>query len=133
MSMRLCLDASAIIYALEGTSRVRTEVVSWIEKSEGRVITSRLSFLECLVKPTRSGDQALIERYTQFFTNPAVIIAEIDARVIVEATALRARLALKTPDAIHLATAVATGASHFLTGDRDFLACKGFTFDIVVL
>jgi predicted nucleic acid-binding protein len=131
--MRLCLDASAIIYALEGNPSIRAAVVAWVEKAEGRIITSRLSMLECLVKPTRNGDKGLTETYTQFFANRAVTIAEIDAFVIAEATTLRARLALRTPDAIHLATAVTVGASHFLTGDRDFATCRDFAFTVVMV
>lgn len=48
---------------------------------------------------------------------------EITAAVIEKATVLRATRGLKTPDAIHAATAILCGASEFWTTDRDFCEC----------
>lgn len=44
-------------------------------------------------------------------------VVPLDQRVAEEAAQLRAIQDLRTPDAIQVATAVRTGASHFLTND----------------
>lgn len=45
---------------------------------------------------------------------------EVTRAVIDRATELRARLGFKTPDAIHLASAIEASADLFITGDRAF-------------
>jgi predicted nucleic acid-binding protein len=51
-------------------------------------------------------------------------MVEVGAAVIERATELRARYNLKTPDAIHYATAIEVGATTFLTGDRALSRCS---------
>ena len=51
------------------------------------------------------------------------LLVEINGPVIERATDLRARYSFKTPDAIHLATAIDEGASVFLTGDAELVRC----------
>jgi len=46
-------------------------------------------------------------------------LIEIASSVIERATDLRARYKFKTPDAIHLATAIEDHADRFLTGDKE--------------
>jgi hypothetical protein len=68
--MRLYLDASAIIYSLEGAPPVRELAVRRIEQaeqSEGAVITSQLSRLECRVKPLRDSAADVLARFDAFF------------------------------------------------------------------
>jgi hypothetical protein len=47
--MRLYLDASAIIYSVEGLPGFQAGVADWVqvEAAAGLLITSRLSLLEC--------------------------------------------------------------------------------------
>jgi predicted nucleic acid-binding protein len=52
-----------------------------------------------------------------------LVLADISAVVIERATDLRAKYNLKTPDALHYATAVEGGATVFLTGDRGLARC----------
>lgn len=66
------LDTSAIIYFIEGTAAVRAQIAGSIANAEsdpaGRIVTSRLSRLECRVKPLRVGDSALLAIDDAFFT-----------------------------------------------------------------
>jgi predicted nucleic acid-binding protein len=124
--MRLYLDASAIIYSLEGASAVREAAVRVIEQAEAApcaVITSRLSRLECRVKPLRDGRQDVLALHDAFFSRPGLVLADVSAGVIERATELRARHGFKTPDALHLATALIEGADSFLTGDGALARC----------
>lgn len=48
-------------------------------------------------------------------------LVPVDARIATMGAALRAKYRLTSPDALHLATAVAVGADRFVTGNhRDF-------------
>jgi uncharacterized protein len=132
--MRIYLDSSAIIYGLEGRPRVRDEVVRAIETAEasdGVVLTSQLSRLECRVKPLRDGNELLLARYDAFFTRPGLVLLDVHSLVLDHATDLRAKHGFKTPDAIHLATALLTQAERFLTGDGELKKCAGI--DIAIL
>lgn len=125
--MRLYLDASTIIYALEALPPFRDMVIARIIQVEdivsGMVITSRLSRLECRVKPLREANASLLAKYGEFFTRSPVRVAEVTVPVIERATDLRARYGLRTPDAIHLATAIEEHADQSLTGDAALARC----------
>ena len=133
--MRLYLDACANIYAIESVPPFRNQVVARIAPAEGTVdgliITSQLSRLECRVKPLREGNAELLAKYDEFFTRRLVRVAEITARVIEQATELRARYGFKTPDAIHLATAIEERADLFLTGDGDLARCAEVKVEVL--
>ena len=127
--MLLYLDANAIIYSIEGIPALRRAALRWIEEAEasreGVMITSRLSLLECRVKPLQERDQARLARFDGFFERERLVVAEVNAHVVERATELRAAHAFRTPDAIHLATALLEGAEVFLTGDADLQKCPG--------
>ncbi|MEW6127070.1 MAG: type II toxin-antitoxin system VapC family toxin [Acidobacteriota bacterium] len=124
--MKLYLDANSIIYAIESVSPFRDEVINKIklfESQGGTVITSILSKLECRVKPLRDGESNLLAKFDAFFTQTSVKVVEIDEAIIDKATELRATYGFKTPDAIHLATAIKENSDLFLTGDASLSRC----------
>ncbi len=94
-------------------------------------MTSRLSRLECRTKPLRAGDTGLLADYERFFTARRLLIAELSAAVVERATELRARYGFKTPDALHLATALIQRAGTFLTGDAALARCTELTVEVV--
>jgi len=108
--MTLYLDASAIIYTVESTGNNHNAVEARINEVDrsptGIVLTSRLSRLECRVAPLRDGKDKLLALYEEWFTRRSVQLCEIDGEVIERATDVRAKFGLKTPDAIHIATAI---------------------------
>jgi predicted nucleic acid-binding protein len=61
------------------------------------------------------------------------MLAEINAPVIGRATDLRARHGFKTPDAIHLATAILWDASVLLTGDAALARCGEINVEVLTL
>ena len=97
----------------------------------GSLVTSRLTRLECRSKPLRAGDHATLAQFDVFFSGVELAVAELSAAVIERATDLRAKYNLKTPDAIHYATAVETGAAMFLTGDRVFSRCSEVPVEVL--
>ena len=122
------LDACTIIYMVEGAEpgrgRILKALTEFDEEESSRFVTSRLSLLECRVRAIRTNNVPLIEKYRAFFDTERLFLAEIDGVVIERATQLRVQYAFKTPDAIHLATAIELGSEVFLTGDNSLQRCK---------
>jgi predicted nucleic acid-binding protein len=123
------LDACCFIYLVEGHPSWRSVVEERIRQLDptASLITSQLSRLECRTKPMRDGDHALLDRYDALFAASRVAVLEVTAAIIDRATAIRARYGFKAPDAIHLATAVHSGASTLWTGDASLARCADVT------
>jgi len=134
---RLYLNSSAVNYGLEGVSPLHDQVLYHVAKAveelDGILSTSDLSRLECRVKPLREGDFDLLTRYDRFFTRRGVQVSDISPGVIEHATELRARYNFKTPEAVHLATALEENAGLFLTGDAALARCREITVEVLRL
>jgi hypothetical protein len=68
--MKLFLDACCIIYLIESQQeqgRKTRLLVDEALKSNGQLVVSRLSFLECRVLPLKSKSSVLLNCYDQFF------------------------------------------------------------------
>lgn len=124
------VDANIIIYTVE---RVQPHVNaprafwSWANTQGLVVLTSELSVLESLVGPLKTGDQSLEARFRRLLFQSANLSLILISRSLIERAArLRAQMpALKTPDAIHAATAQEAGAGTFLTNDVTFRRVPG--------
>jgi len=131
----LYLDSNAIIYALETPGVARATVIEHVVRAclapGGLVITSRLAQLECRVKPLRDKNSSLLAQYDSFFVHSDLLLAEVISDVLELATQLRADLGFRTPDAIHLATALNARATVFLTGDVALTRCPGIRIEVV--
>jgi len=76
--------------------------------------------LKTLVGPLKEGDSALADVYTQLLMATEIRLLPITLDVLRDAARLRADTSLKTPDAIHAATALAAGSDLFVTNDVGF-------------
>ena len=119
------LDTVALVYFLErhpihhDTAR---RILKRIEEGEIAGVISSLVFAELFVPAYRAGDNQRVGSVLRLLTSfPNLRILDITPEISVEAARLRARYSLRTPDAIHAATALAVGADVFVTNDRDFL------------
>lgn len=126
------LDASAIIYLLEGDATTRAKVrdtLATLRPSTGEVpllAASALSRLECRVRPLREDNHGLLERYDAFFADPGLAMIALDDTVLDRAAELRAQCRLRTPDAMQAASLLVTDADGaFVTGDTDFTVVPG--------
>jgi predicted nucleic acid-binding protein len=82
---------------------------------------SRLSWLECRVRPAHNNDLATLATFDAFFARPDLVWMELSQNVVELATAIRVRYGLRTPDALQAASCLQLGARHlFLTGDIAF-------------
>jgi predicted nucleic acid-binding protein len=90
-----------------------------VEAGRCRLVVSVLALLEALVIPKRQGDEVLCRRYRDFFDAfPNLTVVPVGPEVAEAAAELRASHGLRTPDALHLATARHAGADLFVTEDR---------------
>lgn len=120
-SGKLYCDACVIIFTVEEhpTYSPLLDQHLWKEVDAGRVsvITSELSIVETLVIPLKQDNTRLKEVYERFYRQPEIQTQAVSRDVLVEAAYLRAKKGLKTPDAIHLATAELMQCAGFVTND----------------
>jgi predicted nucleic acid-binding protein len=118
---RIALDTAPLIYTFErhAVHFAQVEpVVAAIDSGALRGVASTLALLETLVGPLQSGNTALADTYRRALTlAPNLELVPVDAAVAELAATIRAQHRFRTPDAIHLATAVRAGADAFLTND----------------
>lgn len=115
------LDTNILIYLTEGNHEQKLslrDLFLKFERASARFITSELVFTELLVHPIRTGNTELIQAYERLLS---VLVEPIPVSrdVLVLAAKMRAETpSQKTPDAIHVATAILFSADVFVTGDR---------------
>ena len=123
------LDTAPFIYLIEEHPRfLRVVEPLFVAIDTGRraAATSTLTLLETLVVPYRVGDVALAEHYEAVLAGGRGLrLVEMDRPVLRAAAALRARTAIRTPDAIQLASALSAGCTAFVTGDRRLPSLPG--------
>jgi predicted nucleic acid-binding protein len=115
------LDTAPLIYFIEENPaylEVLHPFFQAIDGGEFSAVTSIVTLLEVLVHPFRCGDAALAQQYRDILLNAQGLTTVLLSQDIAERAAqLRATHNIRTPDAIQMATAIHTGASHFLTND----------------
>ena len=94
----------------------------WLKSATGeiQIISSELTLLETLVAPLRNADSVLITAYETLLLSTEMQLMPITRAILREAAQFRAQTNLRTPDAIHAATAIAHDCSIFLTNDNGF-------------
>lgn len=83
------------------------------------------------MKPLRAVDAPLLATYDAFFARGRLVVVEVTGPVIDRATDLRVKYGFKTPDALHLASAIVGGADVFVTGDVALARCTEVRVEIV--
>ena len=119
---RVLLDTVALIYFLEpnGQYSEKAEAIfTRIESGELQGLMANLVFAELLVPLYRSGNpQAAVGLSNRLVNFRNMEVIALTTEISVEAARLRADHGLRTPDAIHGATAIITQATGILTNDK---------------
>jgi predicted nucleic acid-binding protein len=127
---RIALDTSAFIYQLEANARylaLTDQIFTWIERPGGKAVTSTITMTELLVQPYRAADQQQADEfYVLLSTYPNLEWIAPNLEIADRAAQLRALHGLRTPDALHSATAVHAGATGLVTNDPVFERVKDF-------
>ena len=116
------VDTMLFVYHFEEHSQFgpwAARLLHAAEHDQLRLVTSVLTLMEVLVAPKRERQEQLCQRYRELFASfPQLTVLAIDQSIAEVASDLRAAYSLRTPDALHLATAIVAGADAFVTEDR---------------
>jgi predicted nucleic acid-binding protein len=122
-SATIYLDTQVIIYTVEANPNYFSLLQPlWLKFQTGEIelMTSELTLLETLVFPLKNANTILVRDYEQLLLSSEIQLVPITQSVLRTAANLRANTNLKTPDAIHAATAIGEGCTLFLTNDNGF-------------
>ena len=128
---RAYLDTCIVIYLIEDAGRLSERTREFLARSSDTLLcVSPLVRLEVIVKPLRDSNTKLVADYEDFLAAQSWLAS--DDRIFDRAAQLRAGHGLKTPDALHLATALHYGCDEFWTNDdRLRLAAGGMAVDVL--
>ncbi|MEW6088327.1 MAG: type II toxin-antitoxin system VapC family toxin [bacterium] len=120
---KISLDTSVFIYHFEENPRylkLTQQILNFIASQKINAFCSELIILEILVQPYKKEGNDLIDRYEILLSNfPHLTILPVDRSVLRKAAELRARYHIKSPDAIHLASAINSESEIFIGNDRN--------------
>jgi predicted nucleic acid-binding protein len=115
------VDSMVFVYHFEANEEFGPAAGRLLQAAEAgrcRLVCSILTLLEILVVPKRTGQDELCRRYREVFQSfPNLSVVAMETQIAEIASDLRARHAVRTPDAIHIATAIRAGAEAFISGD----------------
>ncbi|MEH1802885.1 type II toxin-antitoxin system VapC family toxin [Nostoc sp.] len=122
------IDTSVAIYTIEGNPNyysLMQPLWSKFYAGEIKIISSELILMEVLVVPLRNGNNSLVADYEELLLSSQVQLIPISQSILRQSANLRATSNLKTPDAIHAATALSVNSNQFITNDKGFRNVPG--------
>lgn len=126
---RVYFDSNVFVYLIEGYRELEEklrDIRDSILNAEAEIVTSELTLCEVLVVPFRENNARLIAGYRQFIEQSGAFeIQPTTLETYVRASLCCAQLGFKTPDAIHMATAIETECEMFVTNDKRLKAPHG--------
>jgi uncharacterized protein len=116
---RVYLDSCLVIYLIEEHPVFAPELEKHIAAQPNSIfVVSHLTEMECLVIPFRNKNQALTDKYQDWFAQEVEVL-NLNENIFERAARLRADFtSLKTPDALRLSTAQHHGCDEFWTNDN---------------
>lgn len=119
---RLYVEAAPLIYYVEENSTYlqRMEaIIAYIEDTPIRAISSVISLTEVLSQPLKKGRTDLVQAYRDILVHGQNFnVIPVSQTIAEHAADLRARYNLRTPDALHIATAIDSACDVLLTNDN---------------
>lgn len=116
--LKIYLDSCVVIYLVEEHPTFAAATEAFLPANPNLILfVSDLTILECLVLPLRRQNKPIIERFNGWFSNATVLT--LPKEVFRNAAQFRAdHPSLKTPDALHLATALYHKCHELWTNDE---------------
>jgi predicted nucleic acid-binding protein len=127
-------DANPVIYSVEKHPVYEPLLEPlWLAAQANaiEVVSCELVLMEVLIGPLKSGDTALAGAYELLFQQAQTRLLPITQPILREAARLRATTKLRTPDALHAATAKDAGCVLFVTNDFGFRLVSGLPLVIL--
>ena len=130
------LDTSIFIYHLEAHPvylPLTQALLEGVEAGKWEAVTSTITVMELTVRPWQLDRPAVARAYEALLAHfPHLVLADVTRDVARRAAQLRARYRIQPADALQVATALAHGATVFVTNDR-LLSRLSPVLDVVVL
>ncbi|MEL6723213.1 MAG: PIN domain-containing protein [Pseudomonadota bacterium] len=118
---RIYFDTNIFIYIIEGSiqyQKIIDKLTKSILQKDFEPHTSYITLTEVLPPLVKRGDKDTISGTVEFICNNSFFhLSIIDEEICLQAGFLRGELGIKTPDALHVATAINQGCNIFLTND----------------
>lgn len=115
------LDTSIFIYYFQNHPQYADfceQIFDFIENNNVMILLSPLVLTELLVDPYRKKEITISQDWVNYFkSSPQIKFMELTPEVALFAAYLRANYNLKTPDSLHLATAIENKCELFITND----------------
>jgi predicted nucleic acid-binding protein len=127
---RVYLDANVFIAAMENPG-AHSDHAWWIihavDEGEIAAVTSEITLAEILVKPIELDDATLAAVYEKMIVSNAHFeVRPVQRDILMRAAQLRARRkSIRLPDAIHIATALASSCSFVISDDQRLHSIDG--------
>jgi predicted nucleic acid-binding protein len=128
------VDANSVIYGVEKHPIYGPLLQPLWDAASAKVleiVSSDLVLMETLIGPLKSGDKVLASTYEAFFQQPQTRLMPITHAILRREAQLRATTRLKTPDALHAATAMDTTCRLFVTNDAAYRNVPGLSVAVL--
>jgi len=135
MGQRIAIDTPIIIYLLERHTEHFNSAFKLFQDIENGVYTctfSTIGMIELLTGPKRKNRADLAVSYKEKLASMQnFYIQNITEKIIDITSDLRVKYNLHTPDSIHLATAISTNATMFITNDKALKKVKEIRVELL--
>lgn len=131
--MKLYLDSVVVIYLVEQHPKFGPPAAQAVSRlAPTALVGTELTRMECLVLPRRLNDAARESDFARFFSQKYLPFAPVESAVFHLATDLRAKYPkVKTPDALHLSSAILNRCDCFVTNDSDLSIVTEIRVEII--
>lgn len=121
-SQIISLDSNIFIRALDDKGPLGDQarnLLEHIKQIRPGISISTILLEEFFVKVFKQKRESKLDYIMDFLTLGGLVsILEIDKQIAIMAAKIRAKYGIKAPDALHLASAIQSGARFFMTTDR---------------
>ncbi len=135
MGQKIGIDTAVFIYLFEGTgihARLAEKLLQQVEAGAREAVFSSIGVIEILTGPKKLNRHELAVQYKNLLIRfPHLTIMGMSEQIVDIASDLRAHYGIKTPDAIHIATALDFGAQTFVTNDRTLKKIKEINVELL--
>lgn len=117
----LAIETAPFIYYVENHSLYSDKldlIFKIVEATSIKIVASTITLTETLVKPLKNSDNQTAKAYRELLMrHKSIQIYSVLPSIAEKAAELRANYILRTPDALHIATAIESHSDSFLTND----------------
>lgn len=122
----LYIDAAPFIYYSELRPIYADKMIAIFRlaiANQIRLVTSTVTLTECFTKPLKDRNHEVVNTYERMFSETRdITLIPVNKAIARRAADFRAAYNLRTPDALHIATATTIDCDAFLT--NDFGLCR---------